>query len=96
MHLDVRAFALATGIVWGAWVLLSTWWVILFDGQQQDPVWLSHLYRGYSLTWAGGIVGFIWGFAGGFIGGGALGWFYNRLVGAPGPDPDADPDEHYH
>lgn len=80
MKFDVKAFALAAGIIWGFGTLFGTWWVIIFEGATDVPVWLSHFYRGYTISWTGGLIGLIWGFFHGLIGGTLFAWFYNRLV----------------
>ena len=53
MKLDIRAFAWACGLVWGAGLTLLTWRIIAFDGPRLEPTWLRHVYRGYSLTFVG-------------------------------------------
>ena len=32
MKLNVKAFALTCGIVWGLSLFLLTWWIIMFEG----------------------------------------------------------------
>ena len=81
MRLDVKAFSFAVGLLWGSWVMINTWWIILFDGTREGPVWLSHIYRGYEITWTGSLIGFGWAFVAGLIGGGALALLYNLLLG---------------
>lgn len=40
----------------------------------------GYSYYGYSITWAGVVVGGIWGFVEGFVWGGALALMYNKLL----------------
>jgi len=36
MKLNVKAFALACGIIWGLGLFILTWWIIAFDGATGD------------------------------------------------------------
>ena len=80
MKLDIRAFALACGLLWGLAVLLATWWILAFDGAITEPTFLASIYRGYSVTPLGSVIGLLWGFADGLIGGAIFAWLYNRLA----------------
>ena len=82
MKLDVRAFALACGLLWGACILLLTWWVILLDGPSSAPTFLGRVYRGYEMTPLGSIIGLVWALVDGAIGGAILAWLYNTLRGS--------------
>lgn len=89
MQLNVRAFALTCAILWGLGVLLLTWWIILLDGATGDKGGLlGSVYRGYSVSPLGSLIGLVWGFADGLIGGTIFAWLYNRLV-APAASPQA-------
>ena len=79
MQLNIRAFALACGLLWGFGLFLMTWWIVLFDGPSADPTLLARVYRGYELTPFGSIVGLVWGLVDGAIGGAILAWLYNTL-----------------
>ena len=37
---------------------------------------LGVVYLGYSVSWGGSFIGFIWGFVEGFIAGVLIAWFY--------------------
>jgi len=80
MKLDVRAFSLTCAIFWSLCVLIVTWWIIFFDGAQQGPTLLGRLYRGYSITPLGSLIGFIWAFVDGYVGGAIFAWLYNKLL----------------
>ncbi len=80
MKLNVRAFALTGGILWGIAVFLFTWWVIMFEGASGEPTVIGLLYRGYTLSPAGSVIGLVWGFFDGLIGGALFAWLYNRLA----------------
>lgn len=80
MKLDIRAFALACGILWGLGLFVLTWWIIAFDGASADPTLIGRVYRGYSLTPAGSLIGLAWGFIDGLVGGAIFAWLYNLLT----------------
>jgi len=81
MKLNVTAFALACGVCWGLGVFLLTWWVIAFDGVSHDVTPLARVYRGYSLSPVGSLIGLAWALPDGLIGGAVLAWLYNLLAG---------------
>jgi hypothetical protein len=83
MKLDIKAFALACGILWGSVVFLVTWWVIVLDGSTGDPTWLGQIYLGYNISPVGSVVGLGWGLVDGLIGGAVLAWLYNRFAKSP-------------
>ena len=45
MKLDVKAFALACGLMWGVGVLALTWWLIGFEGATGEPTLVGRVYR---------------------------------------------------
>jgi len=78
--LNVKAFGLACGILWGASMLVmgladtaSTW------GDSWGQV-MASVYLGYTPTVIGSIIGAIWGFVDAGIGGMLLAWLYNKLA----------------
>ena len=81
MRLNVKAFALAGGILWGLGLFLFTWWVIAFDGATGEPTLVGRLYRGYAISPVGSMIGLIWAFFDGLIGGALFAWLYNVLAG---------------
>ena len=50
MRLNVRAFALTCGLVWGLGLCLLTWWIIAFDGATGEPTLIGRCYRGYEIS----------------------------------------------
>lgn len=82
MKLNVKAFALTCGLMWGIGLFLITWWVIAFDGISGEPTLVGRLYRGYCLSPLGSIIGLIWAFIDGLIGGAIFAWLYNLLSGS--------------
>ncbi len=81
MKLNVKAFALSCGLIWGLAILAGTWWIIAFDGATAERTFLGSIYRGYNISPLGSIIGLIWGLADGGIGGAIFAWLYNCLVG---------------
>jgi hypothetical protein len=80
MKLSKKAFALASGILWGVIVFLATIYVLL-KGGGSTLVLLQQFYWGYNISWSGAFLGLIYGLIYGFI----LGWifalFYNAFTG---------------
>ncbi len=80
MKLNVKAFALTCGLVWGFGLFFLTWWIILFEGSTGDIPFLGQIYRGYSLSHLGSIIGLAWAFFDGLIGGAIFAWLYNLIA----------------
>jgi hypothetical protein len=80
MKLDVKAFALACGVLLGLAVFLATWWVIVLEGASGNPTWLGAVYVGYNISAVGSFIGLAWGFVDGLIAGAVLAWLYNMLA----------------
>lgn len=83
MKLDVKAFALSCGLLWGVGLFLITWWIIIMDGAATTPTFLGRVYRGYSMTPVGSVIGLGWGLVDGAIGGAVLAWLYNLMARKP-------------
>ena len=81
MKLNVRAFSLTCGIVWGVGLFLLTWWIIAFEGVTGEVTLIGRLYKGYRISPLGSIIGLIWAFADGLIGGAVFAWLYNLFAG---------------
>lgn len=82
MKLDVKAFALACGLIWGVGLFLITWWIIAFQGLSPPdaaPPFIGLVYRGYDFTVGGSIIGLVWALVDGAIGGAIFAWLYNKL-----------------
>jgi hypothetical protein len=46
MKMNVKAFALASGIIWGFGLFALTWWIMAFDGITHEVTLIGSLYRG--------------------------------------------------
>ena len=82
MILSRRALGTAIGLVWGLSIMVSTWILLLRGNSGEFISQLSDFYLGYSFTWVGSIIGFLWGFVDGLIGGAVFAWLYNKLLGS--------------
>jgi len=81
MKLNVKAFALTCGLWWGFCLFLITWWIIYLDGATGDPTIIGHIYRGYSISPTGSVIGFVWAFCDALVGGAIFAWLYNLISG---------------
>ena len=82
MKLNIKAFALACGIFWGLGLFFLTWWVIAFDGSTGEPTLIGRVYRGYTISPIGSVLGLIYAFFDGLIGGAVFAWLYNKIASA--------------
>lgn len=80
MTLNVKALALASGLLWGVGIFALTWWIIAFEGATGEPTLIGRLYRGYTISPAGSVIGLAWAFGDGLVGGALFAWLYNRLA----------------
>jgi hypothetical protein len=81
MKLNVKAFALTCGLIWGLGLLFITWWIIFFDGATNQVTFIGRIYRGYNISVYGSFIGLVWGFFDGLICGAIFAWLYNFLSG---------------
>lgn len=81
MKLNVKAFALTCGIVWGFGLFALTWWIIAFDGATHEVTLIGRLYRGYNISPIGSVFGLVYGFFDALVGGAIMAWLYNAIVG---------------
>jgi len=80
MKLNVKSFALTSGIIWGVGVFFLTWWIIAFDGETREATFIGKLYRGYTITAAGSVIGSVYGFFDALFGGAIFAWLYNKFT----------------
>lgn len=79
MKLNVQAFALTCGIIWGVGLFLITWWLILISGASDETIFIGRIYLGYRISPLGSIIGLVWASVDGLIGGAIFAWLYNRI-----------------
>ncbi len=82
MKFNVKAFALTCALLWGLGLFALTWWIIAFDGSTGEVTFIGQIYRGYSISALGSVIGMVWGFFDALIGGAIFAWLYNRLSAA--------------
>lgn len=80
MKLNIKAFAVTCGLLWGFGMFFLTWWLIMLEGNTPEPSLLNRIYPGYTMTPVGSLIGLIWGFIDAGIGGLVFAWFYNLLA----------------
>ncbi len=81
MKLNIRAFALTCGILWGLGLFSLTWWFIAFDGSTGEPTLIGKIYRGYTISPIGSIIGLVYAFFDALVGGAIFAWLYNKIAG---------------
>jgi len=78
MLLNVKASAIAGGVIWGVGFLLITWWLIAFgQANEQTAALISQVYIGYRVDIVGSFIGFFWALIDGAFGGFFFAWIYN-------------------
>lgn len=80
MKLDVKAMAVAGGILWGASMFILTWVGILGYGSNVTAEIAKSYYIGYSVTPLGSVIGAIYGFCDAGIGLAIFALLYNKLA----------------
>ncbi len=79
MPLNVRAFGLAIGLVWGI-VFFGVSLVVTIKGTGGEHLGrMGLLYPGYRVTYLGSVLGFVWSAIYGFLAGALTAWVYNKL-----------------
>ena len=79
MKLNIKAFALAFGLIWGLGLFCLTWWIIAFDGATGETTIIGQVYRGFSISPLGSLIGLVWALADGAVGGAIFAWLYNSF-----------------
>jgi hypothetical protein len=66
----------------GIGLFLATLWLVIKGGPHPGVhlALLSQYFPGYSVSWAGGLVGFFYAFLIGFLTGALLGFVYNKIA----------------
>ncbi len=80
MKLDVKACAITGALVWGIGLFLITWWVIVLDGATGEATVIARVYRGYSISAVGSVIGLLWAAVDGAICGAIIAWLYNYFA----------------
>lgn len=80
MKLNVKAFALAGGILWSASIFILTWLGIWGYGSMDAATIAKSYYVGYSVTPLGSVIGAVYGFFDAGIGCLIFALLYNKLI----------------
>jgi hypothetical protein len=83
MKLNVKSFAITCGLFLGICLFLATWWIILFYGPIERVSFIELVYRGYSISPLGSVIGLIWGLVDGAVLGALFALVYNKLIPEP-------------
>jgi hypothetical protein len=88
-RIQAAVLALVFGLLGGLAIFVMTAWLIVKGGEHVGPhlQLLGQYFIGYSVSWKGSIVGFLWGSLVGGIIGWAIGIVYNRIVNIRFPAP---------
>ena len=79
MKLNIKAFAITTGLFLGIGLFLITWWIMAFNGATGETTLVGRVYIGYDISPLGSLIGLIWGLVDGMIGGALFAWVYNMI-----------------
>lgn len=82
MRLNARAWGISMGLLFGGGLFLATVFLVIRGGPMvgQHLSMLRVFFPGYSVTWIGAFVGFIYAFVLGYGLGRVIGSVYNRLA----------------
>lgn len=82
VRLNARAWGIAFGLLAGFGLLVATWVLVLKGGPDVGAHLglLRNFFPGYSVSFGGGLVGFVYGFVSGYVFGRIVGAVYNRVV----------------
>jgi hypothetical protein len=81
MKLNVKAFALAGGIIWGASMFVLTWLALWGYGSMDAAGMAKSYYIGYSVSPIGSIIGAVYGFFDMGIACAIFALLYNKFAG---------------
>jgi len=79
MKLNVKAFGLTGGILWGAIMFIMTLAAMTGYGAGLMNA-IGTIYIGYKVGFVGAFVGLVYGFLDGLIGCAVFAWLYNKLA----------------
>lgn len=86
-RMQAGVLALVCGLIAGVGLFAMTAILIVEAGPNTGMHLrlLSNYFLGYSVTWKGAMIGFLWAFVLGAMVGWVIGWIYNSVVGLRGP-----------
>ena len=89
LRLNAKVFGLILGLLMGLAIFIATNWLLIKGGHinaNGEYVVGPHLqllgqfFIGYTVSFSGSIIGFLYGFALGTLCGAMIGWIYNKIV----------------
>jgi len=88
LRVNALSFGVVAGLVAGLGLFVATNWLVLKGGRQGVSAHdvgphlslLSQYFIGYSVTFAGSLIGFAWAFACGLAAGWTGSWLYNAVA----------------
>jgi hypothetical protein len=82
-HLNAAALGVALGLVCGLWIFVATAVLLIRGGNPIGPTLslLAQYFPGYTVTWSGAFLGFLYAFALGFIFGFIFAYMRNAFFG---------------
>ena len=82
LRLNARAWGISTGLLMGGGLFLATIFLVIRGGETVGPhlSMLRVFFPGYSVTWPGAFIGFVYAFVLGYALGRIIGSVYNRLA----------------
>lgn len=82
VRLHASVLATVCGFIGGATMFFLTAWLLVKGGPQVGPhlQLLDQYFYGYTVTWGGSLIGFLYGAAIGAVAGWVIGSVYNRVV----------------
>jgi len=86
LRLDAALLGITTGLIVGLGIFAATNWLVLKGGPVVGPnlALLAQFCPGYTVTFLGSLIGFVWGVIYGGVAGYLLARIYNHLVGRRG------------
>lgn len=81
-RIQAGVLAVVCGLIGGLGLFIMTAWLLLEGGPQVGShlQLLSNYFVGYSVTWEGSVIGFLYGALTGGILGWIIGFVYNKVV----------------
>ena len=82
-RLKAGVLALVFGLIFGVGLFAMTAILLIEQGPNTGAhlQLLGNYFWGYTVTWSGACIGFVWAFITGALVGGTVGIVYNRIVG---------------
>lgn len=82
LRLNARAWGISAGLLLGGGLFLATIFLVIRGGETVGPhlSMLRVFFPGYSVTWPGAFIGFVYAFVLGYGLGRVIGSVYNRLA----------------